>query len=122
VTPVDVARWMVDRCALILAARLTRRIQDVEGPGGGGAHGGVGCAGVGPRTRKGTQMTALDHEFATTFVIRHRAGSQEGAIFQRNEWDKLIAANGGEVVMARTNPDDAAGVGLGEFLGDGDDD
>jgi hypothetical protein len=29
-TPVDVARWITDRCALILAARLTRRMEDVE--------------------------------------------------------------------------------------------
>jgi hypothetical protein len=29
-TPVDVARWIMDRCALILAARLTRRLEDVE--------------------------------------------------------------------------------------------
>lgn len=56
------------------------------------------------------------HEFVTTFVIRHYAGSQEGAVFQRNQWDKLIESAGGELTMADTKPGDAAGEGVRKFF------
>jgi hypothetical protein len=56
-----------------------------------------------------------NHEFVTTFVVKHEAGSEEGAIFQRNEYDKAIKELGGEVVMADTKPGDARGEGLRLF-------
>lgn len=58
----------------------------------------------------------MNYEFVTTFVIGHEAGSQEGAIFQRNEMDKAIEALGGTVRMAHTEAGDAAGAGLLAFF------
>jgi hypothetical protein len=64
----------------------------------------------------------VSYEWVTTFVVRHTAGSKEGAIFQRNEYDRAIAALGGETTTAVTKPGDAAGTGLRTFLQETQDD
>ncbi len=58
------------------------------------------------------------YEFMTTFVVRHYAGSLEGAIFLRNEYADAIKALNGEVVMAGTRPGDAGLEGMKRLLED----
>jgi hypothetical protein len=62
------------------------------------------------------EQPTASYEWVTTFVIRHHAGSHEGAIHQRNQWDKLIEADGGELTMADTQPGDASVAGLRAFF------
>lgn len=66
----------------------------------------------------------MSYEWVTTLVIKHEAGSQEGAIFHRNEMEVAIRQLGGEVTMADSRPGDAAGAGLTAFFAvvDEDDD
>lgn len=65
------------------------------------------------------------YEWVTTLVIRHHAGSNEGAIFQRREWDQAIEATGAEVVMGGTRPGHAGSEAMDQlqrFLGADEDD
>lgn len=55
-----------------------------------------------------------ENDLVTVLVIKHPTQnmSVEGAIYQRNEADKAIAALGLEVVAATTGRGDAASEGL----------
>jgi hypothetical protein len=52
----------------------------------------------------------------TTFTVRHHAGSQEGAIFQRNAFGKAMEAAGADVVGAVTVPGDAGGEAVRRLM------